>query len=122
MGIDIVTSGDTYVLGEVTRILTSTGFDRKQEEEADYFACELLEQSNIEPRILASFFRKLEEESNSEILEHFEIVSTHPNFNSRIRETLSYDLSADFEEIPFEIDWQSLKSELDRDGEADKEK
>jgi len=112
LGIDIITSGDTYVLGEVTSILTSTGFDRKQEEEADLFACKLLEQSNIEPRTLATFFRRLDKEIDNDLLKQFEIVSTHPNFNSRIREALSYDISADFEEIPFDLEWEVIRSDI----------
>ena len=57
LGIEILTSGDPYVIGEVTGLLTSTSFDRKQEEEADLFAANLLETSSIEPRTLATLFR-----------------------------------------------------------------
>ena len=112
LGIDILTSGDQYVLGEVTGILSSTSFDRKQEEAADLFAAELLERSNMEPRILATFFRKLEEESDNELMKHFEIISTHPNFGSRIRNALSYKPSDDFEAIPLDLPWEAIKAEL----------
>jgi predicted Zn-dependent protease len=112
LGLELLTSGDTYVLGEVTGMLTSLRFDRKQEEAADQFAGKLLEQSNIEPRTLATVFRKLEEEAGSELLEHFEIISTHPNLNSRIREALSYTPDADFLAIPIELDWDCIQSEL----------
>ena len=112
LGLEILTSGDPYVMGEVTGLLTSTSFDRKQEEEADLFAAQLLEQSAIEPRTLATLFRKLEEESGSELLEHFEIISTHPNFRSRIRETLSYQPGDDFQAIPIELDWEGIRAEL----------
>ena len=108
LGIQILSSGDPFVVGEVTRVLTSTGFDRQQEKEADLFACELLEKSGIEPRTLASFFRKLKEDLDNDLLEKFEIVSTHPNFTSRIRETLEYIPSEDFEEIQIEIEWQEV--------------
>ena len=108
LGIDIITSGDKYVLGEVTKILTSTSYDRDQEEKADLFACELMEKSNIEPRVLATFFRRLDEEMDNDLLEQFEIVSTHPNFNSRIREALSYEPSPDFKEIPLDLDWEEI--------------
>ncbi|RLE05588.1 MAG: hypothetical protein DRJ13_01770 [Bacteroidetes bacterium] len=59
LGIEILTSGDQYVIGEVSDLLTSTSFDRKQEEEADLFAAKLLETASIEPRSLATLFRKL---------------------------------------------------------------
>ncbi len=112
LGIDILTSGDQYVLGEVTGILSSTSFDRKQEEAADRFAAELLERSNMEPRILATFFRKLEEETDNELMKHFEIISTHPNFGSRIRNALSYKPADDFEAIPLDLPWEAIKAEL----------
>jgi len=112
LGIDILSSGDQYVLGEVTGLLSSTSFDRKQEEEADRFAAELLELSSIEPRTLATFFRKLEGESDKDLMKHFEIISTHPNFSSRIREALSYTPGDDFEALPFDLNWAGVKAGL----------
>jgi predicted Zn-dependent protease len=112
LGIEILTSGDIYVLGEVTGLITSTSFDRRQEEAADLFAAGLLERSGIEPRTLATLFRKLEEETDNELMQHFEIVSTHPNFRSRIREALSYTPIEGFEEEALELDWEDIKSEL----------
>jgi len=112
LGMEILSSGDPYVIGEVTGLLTSHSFDRKQEEAADLFAAQLLEKSSIEPRTLATFFRKLEEETDNELMKHFEIISTHPNFRSRIREALSYDPKEGFEALAFELDWEELKSGL----------
>lgn len=112
LGIEILTSGDQFVLGEVTGMLGSSSFDRHQEEEADLFASQLLEGSGIEPRTLATFFRKLDEETGNELLEHFEIVSTHPNLSKRIRDALSYEPAGDFEAQEFELDWKAIKEEL----------
>ena len=112
LGIDILTSGDQFVLGEVTGLLTSTSFDRKQEEEADRFAAELLERSSIEPRTLATLFRKLEGEMDNELLSQFEIISTHPNFSSRLRDALSYQPGADFKALPLDLDWEGIKDGL----------
>jgi beta-barrel assembly-enhancing protease len=112
LGIEILTSGDQYVIGEVTGLLTSTSFDRKQEEEADLFASNLLENSGIEPRTLATLFRKLEEEMDNELMKQFEIISTHPNFRSRIREALSYVLDKDFKAETIELDWEAIRNEL----------
>ena len=112
LGLEILTAGDTYVMGEVTGLLTSTSFDRKQEEAADLFAAQLLERSSIEPRTLATFFRKLEEENDNELLQHFEIISTHPNFRSRIREALSYAPGEEFEAEAIELDWEAVQSQL----------
>jgi len=112
LGIDILTSGDQYVFGEVTRLLTSTSFDRRQEEEADRFASELLELSSIEPRTLATLFRKLRDESDNDLMEHFEIISTHPNFGSRIREALSYEPADEFEAISLDLPWEEIQAQL----------
>jgi predicted Zn-dependent protease len=112
LGIEILTSGDQFVLGEITGMLSSTSFDRKQEEEADLFAAELLESASIEPRTLATFFRKLEQETDRDLLEDFEIVSTHPNFSSRIREALNYRPSGDFQAKEIELDWEGIKAAL----------
>jgi predicted Zn-dependent protease len=112
LGIEILTSGDQYVIGEVTGLLTSTSFDRKQEEDADGFAARLLEESSIEPRTLATLFRKLEEETDNELLKQFEVISTHPNFRSRIREALSYKPGDDFEALPIDLDWEGIKAGL----------
>jgi predicted Zn-dependent protease len=112
LGIGILTSVDTYVMGEVTGLITSARFDRKQEEEADLFAAALLESSCIEPRILASLFRRLEAESGNALMEQFEIISTHPNFGTRIRKALSYTPGDDFEALPIDLDWDEVKAEL----------
>jgi predicted Zn-dependent protease len=112
LGVEILTSGDQYVIGEVTRLLTSTSFDRKQEEEADLFAAKLLETASIEPRSLATLFRKLEEEMDNELIQHFEIISTHPNFHSRIREALSFKPAKDFKAEAIDLDWEFIRAEL----------
>lgn len=112
LGIEILTSGDQYVIGEVTGLLTSSSFDRKQEEEADLFAAHLLENSGIEPRTLATLFRKLEDETDNELMKQFEIISTHPNFRSRIREALSYVIDKDFRAEAIELDWEAIRNEL----------
>ncbi len=112
LGISVLTSGDQFVVGEVTRIMASTGFDRSQERDADEFACTLLENAQIEPRTLATFFRKLKEDQDNELLEKFEIVSTHPNFTSRIRYVLEYVPEEDFIEVPLEVDWAVFLDQL----------
>lgn len=112
LGIEILTSGDQFVIGELTGLITSTSFDRKQEEEADLFAAKLLETSSIEPRFLATFFRKLEEEIDNELMQQFEIISTHPNFRYRIREALSYKPAKDFDAKAIELDWELIRAEL----------
>ncbi len=110
LGLQLISSGDPYVTGEITRMLTSAGFDRKQEEAADQFACELLEKAHVEPRSLSSLFRRLKDQEANEMLEKFEMVSSHPNFRSRIKKVLSYEPSRSFKPAEFGIDWEKVRS------------
>ncbi|MDF1570867.1 MAG: M48 family metallopeptidase [Bacteroidales bacterium] len=119
LGISVLTSGDQFVVGELTRIMASTGFDRGQEQDADEFACALLEDAQIEPRTLAVFFRKLKEEQDNTLLEKFEIVSTHPNFTSRIRYVLEYVPGEDFEAVPLEMEWEGVQDQLQNQEESE---
>ncbi len=70
------------------------------------------EDAYIEPRTLATFFRKLKEEKDNALLEKFEIVSTHPNFTSRIRDVLAYEPEVDFESVPLGIDWEEMQQQI----------
>lgn len=109
LGLQLISSGDVYVTGEIARLLTSAGFDRKQEEAADRFACRLLEKAAIEPRSLSSLFRRLKEKDVDELYEKFEMISSHPNFSSRIREVFSYEPAPDFEAEAFSFDWEMVR-------------
>jgi len=112
LGIEILSSGDPYVIGEISSLLTSTSFDRRQEEEADSFAAELLEATSIEPRTLASFFRKLEKEMDNELLDQFAFISTHPNFHSRIRDALLYVPGDEFTTRSIDLNWEEIRAGL----------
>ena len=45
-------------------------------------------------------------------MKHFEIISTHPNLSSRIREALSYMPGDDFRALPMDLDWEEIKDGL----------
>ena len=112
LGIEILSAGDPFVLGEITKAITSASFDRKQEDIADQYACQLLEKAHLEPRILARLFRRLKDETDTEMLNHFEIVSSHPNFSSRIKNILAYKVPENFRSDTINIDWESIKDDL----------
>lgn len=99
IGFEILTSGDAFVMGEVARTILSSGYNRKQEEEADQFACELMLNCNLEPRSLASLFRRLKEDKGDYSFEQFEIVASHPNMDSRIKSILAYKVPNNFEPL-----------------------
>lgn len=111
IGLDLLKSNDPFVTGEIAATLLSSGYNRRQETEADLFASNLLLKSGIEPRTLATVFRRLEKEDNAEMHEHFELLSSHPNLEERVLAVLSFKIPADF--IPKEswIEWETFKSE-----------
>ena len=107
----IITGGDPILLSEVSKLLVSSSFDRRKEQEADDFALELSEKSGINPRRLAQFFLKLNQSQGSGA-EALEIIMTHPHSNSRIKAASDYELPEKFEEKLFDLDWEKLKKGL----------
>lgn len=109
VGLDLLTSNDPFVTGEIAKGILSSGYNRRQEEEADLFACNLMLKNEMEPRILAHLFRKLKEEEHSGLYSQFEIISSHPNLDSRIKSILSFKVPEGFIPAKSWIDWESFK-------------
>ncbi len=109
--LSVFTGNDPVLIHEIGKIASSTVFDRRQEKKADEYALELLTKSGINPRIMASFFRRLSKEYG-DIHESLEFLSTHPNNNSRIKNALQYKLPEDFEEKKLPVDWERVKASL----------
>ena len=107
----VMTGGDSVLLYDLYQTLISTGFSRSQEKEADQFALELLEDANISPKSIASFFRKLNRE-NLAYNEKIELIMTHPHNNARIKASLAYEVDVDFKEIPLDLNWEKIKRAL----------
>ncbi|MEO9870812.1 M48 family metallopeptidase [Ekhidna sp.] len=103
----VLTGGDAVMISEISKLLISSGFDRKQEREADDFAYELMVKSQINPSRLAHFFTKLKAEEKT-YPDDLEIIMTHPNSKNRIEGALSYPLPVEFEERKFDLDWEQL--------------
>ncbi|MFT4526298.1 MAG: putative Zn-dependent protease [Bacteroidia bacterium] len=101
---------DAILLNEVGRTAVSTAFDRSQEEEADEFATALLQKANLDPRVLATFFRRLKNEHGYD--ERVEMFMTHPHHNARIKSALEIELPEGFGSEPFEFDWERVKNSI----------
>jgi len=93
-------------------------FDRRQEKEADEFALNTMYKAKINPQIMGTFFRKLKNEYHN-VDYQVEILSTHPNINSRIKASFEFEVEDDFEAETLEIDWQRFKNELNLTKELD---
>jgi predicted Zn-dependent protease len=105
----IITGGDPGIITEIIRLVASTGFDREQEKEADEFALQLLEKSGIHPKHMENFFKKINELHDVNMPE---IFMTHPDSDKRAEKAALFNLSSDFKEKAFDINWQSLKAQL----------
>lgn len=105
--IAILTGGDAVMVSEVSKMLVSTGFDRKQEREADKFAYDLMIKAQINPSRLAHFFTKLKAEEKT-YPDELEIIMTHPNSQNRIESALTVELPQNFEELEYDLNWESL--------------
>jgi predicted Zn-dependent protease len=110
----VLGKGDAIVLGEISKTITSTVFDRTQEKEADDFAFSLMEKSSINPKALATFFRKLNRE-NGIYNENLEILMTHPNTNSRIKASLEYKTAVGFKAKNFVLNWPSVQGCIEQE-------
>lgn len=105
----IITGGDPGIITEIIRLVASTSFDRDQEKEADEFALHLLEKSGIHPKHMESFFKKINELHDANMPE---IFMTHPDSDKRAEKAAAFELSPHFKEQTFDINWESIKSQL----------
>ncbi len=104
----VLSGGDPVLISELSRSLLSSMFSRKQEAEADEFSWELMAKADMDPRILATFFRKLKDEYPS-MPDEFEFMSSHPHHNARIRATLEKSLPDSFATVPLNLDWDRVQ-------------
>jgi len=113
IGLNLITSSDPYISSEIAKELLSQGYNREQEEEADLISCELLLKCNLEPRTLASFFRRLKDKNENGLYDNFEILSSHPNMNKRIKTVLQFKVPKDFKPQKSWINIEELKKRVE---------
>jgi beta-barrel assembly-enhancing protease len=109
--ISVLSGGDPSILTQVLQDIIGNSFSRKQEEEADKFALELLEKAGISPKSLARFFERLNEK-DLDYDESLEILMTHPHNDKRIEQVRRYKTKNDFKTIPFDFDWKKVQESL----------
>ena len=104
-------SGNGDAIRELTRTLSATAFDRALETEADKVGVEYLQKAKIDPAPLADFLLRMSDKQ-SEILEYFTWVSTHPDSKQRAKEIKAYCNSNKAQNSPPLTDsaWLTLKA------------
>lgn len=75
------------LLKQVLYTLSSRGFDRKMEAEADRLAVRYMRNANLDSRQLAFFLQKLSDRS-PDLPEALQWISTHPDLENRVTEIL----------------------------------
>lgn len=107
----VLSGGDAVVVSEISRTVTSTFFDRRQEKDADLFALDLMYRCQISPRAMGTLFRRMESEYGA--MDQFELLNTHPAINSRVKAAFEYELGDDFKSRPFDLDWDKVQAVLE---------
>ena len=107
-------NGNTQVILESLRTLTSSAYDRSLEEEADIKAVDYLIASNIDPAPFADFLYSLGSGSDAE--KYLSWISTHPYSKERAEYIISYfqDKTYKTESILNESTWEDLKQNIEQ--------
>jgi predicted Zn-dependent protease len=90
LGIAVVVSvggGNSEILRNIVQTLSSRAFDRKQEREADAAAVGYLNNARIDPKGLANFLLRMEDEKKG-MPKQLEWISTHPDSKARADEIM----------------------------------
>jgi Zn-dependent protease with chaperone function len=99
------------ITSRVVRRLISSGFSRKQEEDADAEALRMLAASDIDPGSFGQALRKIRESNDGDptVLQY---LSTHPDVDARIKaaETASHEWHGKVR--PVDLDWKKFRAPL----------
>lgn len=105
-------NGGFEIVKDAARTLSSSAFDRKQEEEADDFAFDTMVKANADPENLANFLFRMSKESGS-IPEELVWISTHPDTKERAAEILIKKKDAKINATPLvKSSWSDIQSLL----------
>lgn len=101
------------IMKETARVLSSSAFDRSQENEADLYAVEMMARSNIDPEHLGNFLFRLGQQHN-EIPDELVWISTHPNSKERAAEIISKKKEYTFDRKPvLNTSWEAVQKIFD---------
>lgn len=109
--VGVLTGGDATLIHELSQTLISGAFSRSQESEADEYAMQLMLDADINPRSIATFFRRLNRE-NMGYSEYMEWMMSHPHNNARIKASLEFPVPEGFKSEPIDIDWDRVVAAL----------
>lgn len=102
----IVSGGDPTLATRIVKEVSSGAYSRKNENEADEFALKVLLKSKIDPAHLGIFFKRLKDKHKDDLFPDFELLSSHPVMEKRIRKSFEYNKQG-LEIMEFNTPWQS---------------
>lgn len=108
----VLTGGadNLVLLQEVLYTLSSRGFDRSMEAEADAHAVLYLQAANIDPKQLAHFLNKLSRK-DEELPDVLRWLSTHPGADERVKEILNTSGSnKGYQQVVTDSTWQHFRN------------
>lgn len=113
MLISLTTGSSGNGIAEVGKLLSSTAFDRKFEQQADLKAVDYLINAEIHPEHLANFLYKMSLD-NGTYTGYFSWISTHPDSKERAQHIIEAIDMDDLKNQPIlnELTWQNLKNIL----------
>lgn len=105
------------IVRQTGKTLSSTAFDRKQEEEADTYAVEVLAGANIDPQHLSNFFFRVSQRYN--IPSELAWISTHPDSKDRAADIIKKKKKFDFTDAAvINTPWDEVQQWLHEDATA----
>ena len=98
---------------ELFQLGTINQYSRAHETQADLEGAEMMVAARIDPRGLAEFFEKMDEEFG-DVPDSLAWTSTHPQHDARVGTILAYEREhgAGVEYEPLDVDWEAVQAAL----------
>jgi predicted Zn-dependent protease len=104
-------SENLEVIKEAGRVLSSTAFDRSQEQEADDYAVEAMAKAEIDVEPLGNFLFRLS--TNKDLPDELVWISTHPDSKERAAEIFKKKKQFNYTPVPaLKTPWQDVVSRV----------
>lgn len=109
-------SGNTKIIQQTLKTLSSTAFDRGLEKEADLKAVDYLLNARINPQPFANFLYKLAEQ-NGETSKYMTWISTHPESMERAKYIMEYskEKNSNYSKVLSTQTWNKIKETLKKE-------
>ena len=114
----VASNGNSAVIGQIIKMLSSTAFERKQESEADAISVKYMQNARVDPNGFAAIMQKLAD-MHPGTPSAMEWISTHPDSKKRAETILSLINTNQHNYKPLldDDEWQVIKYASESDSE-----